>query len=212
MVQLQHTSCVIVRRGWTQGVLVLLICVQILVCLDCFSHSIIMEVWKPARWKTAKIHRNEHTPWLLVGGAPTLTTGSPKIFKILRKIREFFDCWGTWGYSRDDPLISHDVLYVTKDVDKNTSKCLPGLTLWGGGSMIDPGFKPNQYLFAGMWNRKAWPGVTPEGNLRVLVTCLHQVRIRLSALDLKPRVDITKSPKTGYQWSYKMDLCRPKIF
>ena len=30
--------------------------------LDCFSHSITMEVWKPARWKTAKIHRNEHTP------------------------------------------------------------------------------------------------------------------------------------------------------
>ena len=30
--------------------------------LDCFSHSITMEVWKPARWKTAKFHRNEHTP------------------------------------------------------------------------------------------------------------------------------------------------------
>ena len=37
------------------GVLVLLICVQILVHLDCFSHSLTMEVWKPARWKTAKI-------------------------------------------------------------------------------------------------------------------------------------------------------------
>ena len=44
------------------GVLVLLICVQILVCLDCFSHNNIVEVWKPARWKTAKIHWNEHTP------------------------------------------------------------------------------------------------------------------------------------------------------
>ena len=40
----------------------LLICVQILVRLDCFSHSITMEVWKPARWKTVEIHRNEHTP------------------------------------------------------------------------------------------------------------------------------------------------------
>ena len=45
-----------------KGVLVLLICVQILVSLDCFFHSITMEVWKPARWKTAKIHRNEHIP------------------------------------------------------------------------------------------------------------------------------------------------------
>ena len=39
------------------GVLILLICVQILVRLD----SITMEVRKPAWWKTAKIHRNEHT-------------------------------------------------------------------------------------------------------------------------------------------------------
>ena len=29
--------------------------------LDCFSHSITMEVWKPARWKTAKLHQNKHT-------------------------------------------------------------------------------------------------------------------------------------------------------
>ena len=39
-----------------------LVSVQILVRLDCFSHSITMEVWKPARWMTAKFHRNEHTP------------------------------------------------------------------------------------------------------------------------------------------------------
>ena len=44
-----------------RGVFVLLICVQILVRLDCFSRSITMEVWKPARWKTTKIHRNEHS-------------------------------------------------------------------------------------------------------------------------------------------------------
>ena len=41
-----------------RGVLVLLICVQILVRLDCFSQGITMEVWKPAWWKTAKIHWN----------------------------------------------------------------------------------------------------------------------------------------------------------
>ena len=44
------------------SVLVLLICVQILVHLNCFSQSITMEVWKPSRWKTGKIHRNDHTP------------------------------------------------------------------------------------------------------------------------------------------------------
>ena len=44
------------------GVLVLLISVQILVRLDYFSHRITTEVWKPARWKTAKNHWNEHTP------------------------------------------------------------------------------------------------------------------------------------------------------
>ena len=48
-----------------RGVLVLLVSVQILARLDCFSQSITMEVWKPARWKTAKFHRNEHTPQLL---------------------------------------------------------------------------------------------------------------------------------------------------
>ena len=45
-----------------RGVHVLVICVQIHVRLDCFSHSITIEVWKPARWKTAKIHWNKHTP------------------------------------------------------------------------------------------------------------------------------------------------------
>ena len=44
-------------NGDARGVLVLLICVQTLVCLDCFSHIITMEMWK-----TAKIYWNEHTP------------------------------------------------------------------------------------------------------------------------------------------------------
>ena len=33
-----------------------------------------------------------------------------------------------------------------------------------------------------------------------------------STLALKPRADITESPKQGYQWPHKRDLCRPKIF
>ena len=44
------------------GVLDLLNCVQIRARLGCFSHSITMEALKPARYKTAKIYRIEHTP------------------------------------------------------------------------------------------------------------------------------------------------------
>ena len=35
--------------------------------------------------------------------------------------------------------------------------------------------------------------------------------IRLPTMALKPRPDITRSPKQGYQWSHKKDLCPPKI-
>ena len=41
--------------------------------------------------------------------------------------------------------------------------------------------------------------------------CLHQVWIRLPTLALKPRGDITRTPKQGYQWPHKKDLCHPKI-
>ena len=33
-----------------------------------------------------------------------------------------------------------------------------------------------------------------------------------STLALKPRVDITRSPKQGYQWPYEKNLCPPKLF
>ena len=56
----------IVIRDNLWGVLVLLICVQILVRLDCFSHRITMEVWKPARWKTAKNSPKRAHPWKLI--------------------------------------------------------------------------------------------------------------------------------------------------
>ena len=57
--------------------LVLLVSVQILVRLDCFSHSITMEVWKPARWKTAKFHWNEHTPGITPRRERQLPRGAP---------------------------------------------------------------------------------------------------------------------------------------
>ena len=47
-------------------------------------------------------------------------------------------------------------------------------------------------------------GVTPEVNLRKHVTCMPLVSVNKA---LKPRGDITRSPKHGYQ-----NLCRPKLF
>ena len=32
-----------------------------------------------------------------------------------------------------------------------------------------------------------------------------------STLDLKPKADVTRSPRQGYQWPHKKDLCHPKI-
>ena len=48
-------------------------------------------------------------------------------------------------------------------------------------------------------------GVAPEVNLRERIyhVCLCQVRIRLPTLALKPRGDVTRSPKQGYQWPQK---------
>ena len=57
-----YLVCKLKCLKFNRGALVSLICLQILIRLHCFSHSITMEVWKSARWKTAKIHWNEHTP------------------------------------------------------------------------------------------------------------------------------------------------------
>ena len=47
-------------------------------------------------------------------------------------------------------------------------------------------------------------GVTPEVNLcEPSHVCLCQVQIRLLTLALKPRGDITRSPKQWYQWPHK---------
>ena len=41
--------------------------------------------------------------------------------------------------------------------------------------------------------------------------CSCKTRIKLPTLALKPTGDVTRSPKQGYQWPNKMDLCPPKI-
>ena len=37
------------------------------------------------------------------------------------------------------------------------------------------------------------------------------MQVRESTLALKPRADVTRSPKQGYQWPHKKDLCPTKI-
>ena len=66
---------------------------------------------------------------------------------------------------------------------------------------------------AAMLASKRSAGVAPEVNLRECIShiCLHQVQIRLPTLVLKPRGDVSRSPKQGYQWPHKKDLC-PAIF
>ena len=86
---------------------------------------------------------------------------------------------------------------------------------------IDPSFVPHQCLLTGMWKKLAWlPCWLPRGwqvlhqrrilgNIQHILLC--QAQIRLSTLVLKPRGDITRCPKQGYQWPWKKDLGPPKI-
>ena len=55
--------------------------------------------------------------------------------------------------------------------------------------------------------------VTPEVNLRehILHICLCQLRMRLPTLALKPRGNITRSPKQGYQKPQKWTCVKQKI-
>ena len=54
-------------------------------------------------------------------------------------------------------------------------------------------------------------GVAPEVNLRECITCTPPPSANKAALALKPRGEVTRSPKQGYQWPHKKDLCPPKI-
>ena len=52
-------------------------------------------------------------------------------------------------------------------------------------------------------------GVAPEVNLTSSVQG-ESVQAR-STLALKHGADVTRSPKQGYQWPHKKDMCPPKI-
>ena len=52
-------------------------------------------------------------------------------------------------------------------------------------------------------------GVAPEMNLRI--TQARKLTSKGSTLALKPRADVTRSLKQGYQWPHEKDLCPPKL-
>ena len=58
-------------------------------------------------------------------------------------------------------------------------------------------------------------GVTPEVNLIEHVTHMSPLSMNKAAhSNLKPRGDVTRNPKQGYQCPHKkdLDLCPPKMF
>ena len=66
---------------------------------------------------------------------------------------------------------------------------------------------------AAMLAAKRSAGVTPEVNLREDVTHVPPSCVNKAAHStLKPRGDITRSPKQGYQWPHKKDLYPPNFF
>ena len=57
-------------------------------------------------------------------------------------------------------------------------------------------------------------GVTPEVNLRECISCTPPQSLNKAepTLALKPRGDITRSPKQGYQWPQKWTCVQQKFF
>ena len=56
--------------------------------------------------------------------------------------------------------------------------------------------------------------VAPEVDLRVCTLHLPPQKSNKAepTLALKPRGDVTRNPKHGYQWPTKKDMCPPKTF
>ena len=74
---------------------------------------------------------------------------------------------------------------------------------------------------AGMWIKKArlpcWPLYSQQVSHQRWISGIHCMQVtkhasKGSTLALKPREDITRSPKQGYQWPHEKDLCPPKIY
>ena len=89
--------------------------------------------------------------------------------------------------------------------------------------MIAPSFESHQCL-TGMWKRwlSCYAGrqevsrCCTRGESQGMCNVTHMPLLSSNkaepTLALKPRGDITRSPKQGYQWPHKKDSCPPKIF
>ena len=88
--------------------------------------------------------------------------------------------------------------------------------------MIAPSFESHQCL-VGMWKRqlschaghqevgRCRTSGESQGMCNVTCTSLLSSNKAEPTLALKPRGDITRSPKQGYQWPHKKHSCPPKI-
>ena len=88
--------------------------------------------------------------------------------------------------------------------------------------MIAPGFESHQCL-TGMWRRLSCHAGCLEvsrchirGESQEMCNIKHTPPLSSNkaepTLALKPRGDVTRSPKQGYQWPHKKDSCPPKFF
>ena len=87
----------------------------------------------------------------------------------------------------------------SRDSDLNATNALIRLTA-----------ASTQSGLAAMLAVKRSAGVAPEVNLRN--SAQARKNASESTLALKPRADVTRSPKQGYQWPNKKDMCPPKNF
>ena len=88
--------------------------------------------------------------------------------------------------------------------------------------MIAPGFESHQCL-TGMWKRQLGCHAGPKevgrchtrGESQGMCNVAHTPPLSSNkaepTLALKPRGDVTRSLKQGYQWPHKKDSCPPKF-
>ena len=76
-------------------------------------------------------------------------------------------------------------------------------------------------MSAGTWIEKArlpcWPLYSQQVSHQRWISGIHCMQATKhasegSTLSLKPRGDVTRSPKQGYQWFHEKDLCPPNFF
>ena len=117
----------------------------------------------------------------------------------------------------DGRSVEHSVTFYSSSVGR--------VSAWShtvSGGMIAPGFESHQCL-AGMWKRRldchagrqevsrCHTRGESQGMCNITRTPPLSSNKPEPTLTLKPRGDVTRSPKQGYQWPHKKHSCPPKI-